>query len=145
MDESRNAPRHTFGVQQFVAKIVGDQMPSLEALRCVRCADISRSGFAYYQETRPDHDELIIALGIPPEHIYVTARIVHVKLIELCGGLAFRVGCQFTGRARYCKDTKAFVRDGNADALFESMMPSMCGEAPPRSVAMGPEEERAAK
>ena len=119
MKENRATPRYAFGVEQRVAPLTAGETPTLDACLRVRFADISRHGFAFYQETRPHSEELFVVLGLPPDLIYLTAQIVHAELIEICGGLAFRVGCRFTGWARCCEVTGHIVRDADPDPQFE--------------------------
>jgi hypothetical protein len=118
MRDNRSTSRQTFGVEQQIARVTGSVLPTPDAFQCVRCADISPHGFAFYQATRPDFDELAVALGLPPDLVYFTARVIHTELIELCGHLAFGVGCRFTGQLQLCEQTQTFVRQDNVDATF---------------------------
>ena len=118
MQDSRSTSRQTFGVEQQIARLTRGTLPTPDAFQSVRCVDISPDGFAFYQATRPDFDELVVALGLAPDWAYLTARVVHTELIELCGHLAFRVGCRFTGHLRLCEQTQTFVRQDNGDSTF---------------------------
>ncbi len=137
MKENRATARHTFGVEQRVAPIVACETQTLETCMSVRCTDISRHGFAFYQETRPHFEELFVVLGLPPDLIYLTARVVHTELIELCGGLAFRVGCRFTGGARRCEVTGHILRDADPDPSFEFLAACPAGESASDFMAAG--------
>jgi len=118
MQDNRSSSRQTFGVEQQIARLVHGVLPTPDAFHSVRCADISPAGFAFYQATRPDFEELVVALGLPPDLVYMTARVVHTELIELCGHLAFRVGCRFTGQLQLSEKSQAFVRQDNVDSAF---------------------------
>lgn len=118
MQDNRTTSRQTFGVEQQIARLTHGAMPTPDAFQSVRCADISPDGFAFYQATRPDFDELVAALGLAPDCVYLTARVVHIELIELCGHLAFRVGCRFTGHLQLCEQTQTLVRQADVDSAF---------------------------
>lgn len=117
MQEKRATMRHSFGVEQIVAGTVDGKMPPLESFRRVRCIDISKDGFAYYQEERPDYAELVVGLGLPPNVVYLQARVAHSEMIELCGNLVFRVGCEFTGRAQWNEQPEDVLSQGEVDAF----------------------------
>ncbi|MHB0959580.1 MAG: hypothetical protein ACYC6N_32065 [Pirellulaceae bacterium] len=118
MQESRKTSRYTFSVEQKIARIVGGELPTLDAFESVRCADISRCGFSFYQPTRPDFAELVVALGLAPDLVYLVARVVHAEMIEMCGSLIFRVGCCFTGSAQWDDQTQTFVAHDDVEAAL---------------------------
>ncbi len=100
-DDHRTTPRHGFPYEQLVAAVTDGNMPSLRAFRAVPCEDVSRSGIAFYLEDEPAAKEYIVALGKPPKETYMCARVVHVRPVRHNGQWRYRVGCQFTGRARF--------------------------------------------
>ena len=118
MQEKRATFRHSFGVEQRIAGLIDGQMPSPSDFETVRCIDISQDGIGFYQKTRPDYQELVVGLGIPPQVVYMTARVAHVEMIELCGTLVFRVGCEFTGRAEWDVPPETVLREGDVNDPF---------------------------
>ncbi len=97
--DNRQTPRFPFRAVQYLAEIVGGQLPNPDAFERVQCVDISRSGFAFCRMTLPGSDELVIALGEPPDITYLRARVVQWRTVVRQGQELFRIGCQFTGRA----------------------------------------------
>ena len=61
----------------------------------------------------------MIGLGLPPHVTYLTARIVHVEMIELCGSLIYRVGCLFTGRVQWDEQPEGILREADESGAFE--------------------------
>lgn len=121
MQEKRAATRRSFGVEQIVASTTDGKMPPLEAFAPVRCIDISQTGLAFYHERRPHTPELVVGLGIAPNIVYLVARVVHVEMLELCGNLVFRVGCEFTGQTCANAQTVGTLRASDVDDAFESL------------------------
>jgi hypothetical protein len=117
MQEKRATARHSFGVEQMVAPMWGEEFPPSESFMTVRCIDISKDGFAFYQQDRPNYQQLVVALGLEPNITYLLARIAHFEMIELCGNLVFRVGCEFTGRARWSDNPKQVLQQYDPDAF----------------------------
>jgi hypothetical protein len=118
MQDSRSAARYAFGVEQRVATMVAGEMPTLDDFQPVRCADISRSGFAFFQTARPDFSSVMLALGLPPEITYLMGRVIHARLIEMCGMLVFRVGCRFTAHAVWDEEAHTFVTRDDLDSVL---------------------------
>jgi hypothetical protein len=96
--EFRASPRRGYSYPQRVAPLFGSQMPSPERFFEVRCGDISGSGLSFFLDSQPEFDNVVIALGRPPEVIHVAARVVHVEPVLQSGARAFRVGCCFSHR-----------------------------------------------
>jgi len=119
MHEKRATTRHSFGVEQVVADLVDDQFPRSSAFREIRCIDISQDGIAFFQSHRPACRNLIIGLGIKPNVVYLTARVIHFELLEICGNLVYRVGCQFTGRAQWTEQPDEILRKNESDDAFQ--------------------------
>jgi hypothetical protein len=119
MHEKRATIRHTFCVEQRVARLHDGQMPPPEDFEDVRCIDISKDGVAFFLATRPDYKDLVIGLGLPPTVTYLTARVVHVEMIELCGSLIYRVGCIFTGRLQWDEQPESILRKVDQDGAFQ--------------------------
>ncbi len=96
--EQRASPRLGYGFRQQIAPIYGGALPQKKDFRYVRCHDISRSGFSFYLSEPPDYENLVIALGSPPQLNYLTARVARVGEEPRESGTACVVGCRFTGR-----------------------------------------------
>ncbi len=118
MQESRTTSRYAFGVEQKIARIVGGRVPAPDDFETVRCADISRDGFSFYQATRPDFEQVIVALGLDPDFVYLKARVAHTELIEMCGSLVYRVGCCFNGCAEWDEPTRSFLTHDDVESAL---------------------------
>ncbi|MBC7353215.1 MAG: PilZ domain-containing protein [Thermogutta sp.] len=64
-----------------------------------RCRDISRGGFSFYLDERPDFTELMALVSDNHKSIYLTAQVVYVHELENHEKGRFLVGCRFLGRA----------------------------------------------
>ena len=118
MQDNRTTTRHSFGVEQIIAGTIDGQMPPDANFSRVRCVDISQAGMAFYQEHRPTCNEVVVGLGIEPNVVFLLARVVHVEMIELCGNLVFRVGCEFTGRAQWSEQPKVILNRDDVEGPF---------------------------
>jgi hypothetical protein len=97
-EDARGCPRFPFVKIQQVAEMVGGELPSLKDFEGVRCADISRSGFAFYRRSLPTASEVVVALGEGEEVVHLRASIIHATRVAEQGQVLYRVGCRFTGR-----------------------------------------------
>jgi hypothetical protein len=95
---SRREPRETYLVRQVVAPYVDHRIPASELFQEVECIDISKSGIAFLADHRPETEMIVITTGDPSSPIYRSARIVHVREVDVDGAIRFRVGCEFIGR-----------------------------------------------
>ncbi len=118
-NDLRTSPRHEFPYEQLVASVTNGNMPSLGDFRTVPCEDVSGSGIAFLLEDAPDADEYVVALGKAKHLIYLCVRVVHVQQLPHKGQLRYRVGCQFTGRARFERSTLSVVRVGEDSSESE--------------------------
>jgi len=96
--ENRTAPRHDYRYVQAVAPLRNGTMPTAEDFFNVDCCDLSRGGVAFYLDTPPDFDELVVVLGRGPLVKRCRAKVVHVGQLSVDGGARYRVGCRFTER-----------------------------------------------
>jgi len=120
--ERRRVPRESFAVVQRIAQAMGHKVPEQTAFFPVKCHDLSTRGFSFIMKRRPRFESIVLALGAPPEVIYLAAEIRHctdvlahpsgqVKILDGRGGqtdgeprsghgaeLGVLVGCEFTGR-----------------------------------------------
>ncbi len=112
-NDQRTSPRHEFPYKQLVASVADGNMPSLGDFCTVPFEDVSGSGIAFLVEKEPSAEEYIVALGKVRNLTYVCARVVQVRQIAHKGQLWYRVGCRFTGRARFERSTLSVVRVGD--------------------------------
>jgi PAS domain S-box-containing protein len=96
--DQRASPRLGYGVRQQIAPVIGGAPPQKRDFRYVRCKDISRGGISFYLQQPPDYEDLVVALGAPPQLNYLTARVVRVAEEAGESGSVCVVGCRFTGR-----------------------------------------------
>jgi diguanylate cyclase (GGDEF)-like protein len=94
----RGHSRRPFRTQQLVAPYIDGRMPSPTMFRTVQCFDISSSGFSYLLDEPAAHQALIVALGVPPDITYLTARVEHSTMKQEHPTPLFLIGCRFTGR-----------------------------------------------
>lgn len=96
VDDLRSNPRRGFEYCQGIAPIVNGAKPTAEDFFQVHCRDISPGGISFYLKDSPDFEDLVVALGKPPELMHVAARVAHVGQVERDGPKEYLVGCQFT-------------------------------------------------
>ncbi|HVX62073.1 MAG TPA: diguanylate cyclase [Pirellulales bacterium] len=96
--DRRNQPRRPFPTNQFIAPYAEGQMPTREMFRQVPCHDISAGGFSFLSPDPPDFEQFVVALGVPPNVTYLTAKVVHTTVTDSGPVPMFLVGCRFTGR-----------------------------------------------
>ncbi|OHB84328.1 MAG: hypothetical protein A2V98_23790 [Planctomycetes bacterium RBG_16_64_12] len=99
--ERRRHPRRSFPYSQWVAPVLGEELPAEEEFQEIECNDISSGGFSFLLPKPPQSDTFVAALGIPPRLTYLTAHITHVTRLERDGQPMYLVGCRYMGRARY--------------------------------------------
>jgi hypothetical protein len=109
-NDQRTSTRHEFRYDQLVALVADGNMPSLGDFFTVPCEDVSCNGIAFFLENEPTPEEYVVALGKPQNLTFVFARAVQVRQVLHNGQLRYRVGCQFTGRARIERSTLCVVR-----------------------------------
>jgi hypothetical protein len=119
--DKRSKPRYPFLIMQQIATVADGRMPSLEDFYPACCINISCSGFAVYQDTQPDFDELVIALSVNSEPNYVIASVVYATLVEKDDRSAYRIGCQFTGRAQWSEPTQSILRKQDLESAFQML------------------------
>jgi PAS domain-containing protein len=99
--ERRQLARRAYPYFQRIAYILNGQLPPRKSFREVRCHDISLGGICYFSKNRPESGLVVVALGSPPRLDYIVAEVVYAAPIDLDGRHMYKVGCKFTGRARY--------------------------------------------
>ena len=90
--------RRPFRTQQRVAPYIDGRMPTPAMFQAVQCFDISSSGFSYLLDGPAEHQALIVALGVPPDITYLTARVEHSTMKQEQPSPLYLIGCRFTGR-----------------------------------------------
>jgi len=96
--DRRAAVRLRFPHKQFVAPYHGGCIPSRASFKEVVCRDLSEQGFSFLATCPPDFEMLVVALGVPPNLTYMTARIVNRIRVSDGPMPLYRIGCRFTGR-----------------------------------------------
>lgn len=118
MSDNRSVPRYSFGIMQRIAPITDGKMPSRDEFGPAACDNLSRTGFAFYTDVKPDFDELVVELGTSPEPAYLTAAIVHTTPVEKDGHAVLRIGCGFTGRALWSERAQSLLRSRDIESAF---------------------------
>lgn len=122
--ERRQERRQLFLSSQRIAPRRRAGVPDESEFVEVPCHDLSREGFSFFLSSPPDFDSLVVALGSPPETIYMAAEVAHCEevLVYPSGAVQYVddpagqlgdddrggqpptpmivVGCRFTGRLR---------------------------------------------
>ena len=119
--DKRSKQRYSFPIMQPMGAIVNGRMPSPHQFHPACCINISRSGFAFYEDTAPDYDELVIALGVTSEPNYLIASVVQAIPVQKDGRSAYRIGCRFTGRGQWCEQTQSILRKRDLESTFEML------------------------
>ena len=96
--DRRAVVRLRFPHKQFVAPYHGGCIPSRASFKEVVCRDISEQGFSFLATCPPDFEMLVVALGVPPNLTYMTARIANRMRVSDGPIPLYRIGCRFTGR-----------------------------------------------
>lgn len=127
-EERRCAPRKPFRVVQRIAQATGRRVPEPSTFFPVKCCDLSTRGFSFSIKRRPQFESIVLALGTPPDVIYLAAEIKHCTEMVACPSgrvevldeqgaetdhedpgiegveRSFVVGCEFTGRLELEED-----------------------------------------
>ena len=115
-ENNRASPRHEFAYEQLVAAVADGEMPSMGDFRTVPCEDVSCGGIAFLLNDEPAAEEYIVGLGKAPNLTYLCAGVLHKEETVHKGQMRYRVGCQFTGRARLDRSTLKLVRNVDGDS-----------------------------
>jgi hypothetical protein len=94
--ETRSGPRRDYNCAQLLAPVTGRNPPSQTDFSLVQCRDISPGGFAYFADSRPTHDRIVVALGLAPFSFFV-AKIVRIEVGSESTD-PILVGCKFLHR-----------------------------------------------
>lgn len=93
LGERRQERRSRFVATQRVALRRAPGLPDEAEFIEVQCHDLTRNGFSFFLPGEPSMRFLVVALGAPPNVIYVSTRVTHTEqvlvydsgLIERCG------------------------------------------------------------
>jgi len=96
--DNRGASRHDFRFVQKIAPLRNGTMPTADDFFEVVCCDLARGGVSFYLQTRPDFDEVVVALGRCPVINRLRAKVMHIEQLSVDGDVRYRVGCRFTER-----------------------------------------------
>ena len=96
--DRRGVVRRRFPHKQSIAPYHGGCLPSRASFKEVACRDLSEQGFSFLATSVPDFDCVVVALGVSPELIYMTARVANRVRISEGPPPLYRIGCRFTGR-----------------------------------------------
>jgi hypothetical protein len=75
--ERRCSARRPFRVVQRIAQATGARVPEQTAFFPVKCHDLSTRGFSFIVKTQPQFKSLVLALGTPPDVVYLAAEVRH--------------------------------------------------------------------
>jgi hypothetical protein len=95
--EGRASGRRLFDCQQLLAPYDGNRLPSQSEFRPVACQDLSPGGFSFLLSQPAEFEAVVVALGQVPFKFF-TAQVQNQSRVRHKGRIAYRVGCQFTGR-----------------------------------------------
>jgi hypothetical protein len=75
--ERRCTARRPFRAVQRIAQTTGTSVPEQTAFFPVKCHDLSTRGFSFVVKTQPQFKSLVLALGTPPQVVYLAAEVRH--------------------------------------------------------------------
>jgi len=81
--DRRSEGRRPYSSIQRIALRRGPGLPDESEFVSVECHDLTRNGFSFFLPNKPDFDSLVAAFGIPPEVIYVSARVARCSDVLL--------------------------------------------------------------
>jgi diguanylate cyclase len=96
--ERRKHERRAFPATQSVAPFTHGRLPTPAMFREVQCADVSSSGFSFITDERPSCESVVVEFGVPPNLMYLSAKVVHTTASDSPEGTRYKVGCRFSGR-----------------------------------------------
>jgi len=92
--DQRSSNRLTFRQFERIAPYHGGPLPPDDAFVAVTFFDISQGGFSYLADVPPECEELIVAMQVHDQVIYVRAQIINSRQRDD----KFVVGCKFGER-----------------------------------------------
>jgi hypothetical protein len=116
MRDKRIAERHPYASVEKIGPIRDGRMPRPRDFVSVRCADLSRNGFAFISDELPPFHSLVVALGVRGKPIFLTAAVMHSTPVERDGKPVYHVGCEFNGRVVWSEKTQQFVRNRDLES-----------------------------
>ena len=97
--DRRQRARRSYPTIQSIAPYVNDNLPPRDRFRQVQCQDLSTNGIAFFSDTPPTYDRLVVGLASPFDIIYLTAAVAHYKQVGPEGQApCYLIGCRFLGR-----------------------------------------------
>ena len=99
--DRRSRPRCVYPYKQHVAPLYNGRLPAKSLFREMQCREIAAGGFSYLAPMPPDNDMIVVAFGVAPSLIYLSAKIQHITPTEVDGIVMFAVGCQYVERVSY--------------------------------------------
>jgi hypothetical protein len=91
--ERRRERRLRFVSTQRVALRRAPGIPDESEFIEIQCHDLTRKGFSFFLPSEPSLRFLVVALGIPPNVIYISARITHTEpVLVYDSGVLERLG-----------------------------------------------------
>jgi hypothetical protein len=95
--DRRDDPRRPYHCLQLMAFYSPPQTPNASVFQQVPCEDISAHGMSFYLPEPPEQKQVVVALGNVP-FTFLIAEIVRAQPVRRDDGLAYQIGCRFTGR-----------------------------------------------
>lgn len=95
VEERRRSTRFVYLTTAMIAYCSEDQMPSIDQFQKYNCRDISRGGFGFRSETKPESDFLVAAFRLAKDSLTVHSRVVQCHEVEVEQRRLFCIGCKF--------------------------------------------------
>jgi len=99
--ERRSRTRSPYPYVQMMAPITGDNLPPAKEFHEIQCREISSHGFSFTAAHPPAHETIVVAFGVAPSLIYLSASIQHMTRSTIDGKKQFLIGCRYLGRVFY--------------------------------------------
>ncbi len=77
--ERRQARRSQFVSTQRIALRRAPGIPDEAEFIDVQCHDLNRRGFSFFLPAEPSFESLVVAFGVPPNIIHISARVTHAE------------------------------------------------------------------
>ena len=101
ISDRRTQSRQPYPYYQLIAPIVDGALPRRSEFQHFRCIDISPGGLAFVSPNPPTANSYVVALGNPPDLVYLQALVAHVRRLDESGEQGYSIGCNYIGRVEW--------------------------------------------
>ena len=73
-------------------------MPTADDFFEVQCLDLSTGGISFFLTDQPQFEDVVVALGKPPQLLHFTASVCRVVETDVGQQPGYMIGCEFRDR-----------------------------------------------